>query len=115
MVKLTVGIIVSESYKPACGGAHSYYQRLLSAIDEFDFDEKLEIVFISFSRDIRLPTKKRLVTVDIPSFIQKNIYDSAFSKLNRLRFCKFFIEKVFNRPADFVINNKIEKTLSDKG
>jgi glycosyltransferase involved in cell wall biosynthesis len=48
MHKLRVGIIVDLNLLPTDGGTYSYYQSLLKGINNFNFDESIDIVNIVF-------------------------------------------------------------------
>jgi glycosyltransferase involved in cell wall biosynthesis len=44
---LKVGVWLDENYSPQAGGGYSYYNKLISNLDDFSFHPNLEVVFIS--------------------------------------------------------------------
>jgi glycosyltransferase involved in cell wall biosynthesis len=64
MNKLRIGIILNGSYKPEEGGGFSYYDWLISAIDNYSFNSDLEFVFITLADPGANPFKKDLVKIN---------------------------------------------------
>jgi len=65
MDKLRVGVIVYDQSNPTEGGGHSYYDMLLKGINEFDFNQDIEIINIVFyAKNIpSLHLKKRSIYI----------------------------------------------------
>lgn len=74
---MKVGIWLNEDYRPEEGGGHSYYDKLIKAIDKFEFDNRLEIVFIAAGQQYNF--RKKTVIIGPLSFIQ-----STSKKLGKL-------------------------------
>src|ERR1700757_4099139 len=51
MNKLKIGIILTPIYSPNSGGGYSFHTRLLEGIDNYTFNNNLEIVFINLSKN----------------------------------------------------------------
>ena len=47
--KLRIGVVIEENYHPEVGGGFGYYESLITAIDNYQFNTALEFVFIQFS------------------------------------------------------------------
>ncbi len=47
MHKLRIGVFLDKSYRPSVGGGFSYAEQLIQFLDEYPFDERLELFFIS--------------------------------------------------------------------
>ena len=47
MDKLKIAVFIEDDFNPTVGGGFSYYERLISKIDGFEFDEKIEINYFS--------------------------------------------------------------------
>lgn len=62
---LKIGIWLPRGYSPKVGGGFSYVERLIEEVDQFDFDKRLEIVFISEEKD-KYDLKKEIVKVVHP-------------------------------------------------
>lgn len=43
---MKIGVWLNENWKPEEGGGYSYYNRLIHGLDTYDFDDKIEIVFV---------------------------------------------------------------------
>lgn len=43
---MKIGVWLNENWKPEEGGGYSYYNRLIYGLDSYDFDDKIEIVFV---------------------------------------------------------------------
>ena len=50
MDKLKIAVYLDADYKPQVGGGFSYASKLVELIDQYSFDEQIEIVFISESK-----------------------------------------------------------------
>lgn len=46
MSKLSVGIVLEKTYDPTTGGGYTYYDMLVSHIDKYTFNDRLNIVYI---------------------------------------------------------------------
>lgn len=44
---MKVGVWLKENYDPVIGGGHSYYQKLIKRLDDFQFSEGVDVCFIS--------------------------------------------------------------------
>ena len=47
MEKMKIAVSLDENYRPEEGGGFSYYNRLIKAIDGFQFDPSLDICFVT--------------------------------------------------------------------
>ena len=108
MEKLRIGVYVNDGIKPLVGGGYSYYQQLINKINQYEFDDKIEIYFISNNHiDSNLFKKK---TLQIPYSKFKN---EGWTFKNR------FLNKLFSlsflRPFQIYIKfqNKIDKQISN--
>lgn len=64
MDKIRIGIPLVEN-NPFVGGAYSFYDRLAEAIDNYQFDERIEIVFLRFIKpDPRIKFQKKFLHFD---------------------------------------------------
>lgn len=43
---MKIGVWLNENWKPETGGSYSYYDRLIHGFDTYNFDDKIEIVFV---------------------------------------------------------------------
>lgn len=60
---MKIAVWLDNDYKPTEGGGFSYYEKLIQAIDKYQFDESLKIVFVSYSnKDIGI--NKDLITLE---------------------------------------------------
>lgn len=61
MYKLKVGIPISSDYNPLSGGSFSYTNQLTKAIDNYNFNDEVEIVFLNFEHK-NISTLKPLIS-----------------------------------------------------
>ncbi len=101
--KLRIGVVITEGYQPEAGGGFGYYESLMSAIDQHQFDPLLEFVFVRFSEGEQISLKKECIT-----FSRKE--DNAQFEL-----CKKRIEQVNKIPVKFIrvrLRRRIENRLN---
>ena len=72
MDKLIIGVYLDLEYQPNVGGIYSYTNRMIEMIDAFEFDEKIEVIYIS-KRGLEANLfKKRLLYIPETEFIDKH-------------------------------------------
>ena len=120
MDKLTIGVYLNEEYKPNIGGGYSYYQRMLEKIDVHNFDDTIEVCFISKNKiDSNLFQKNILqipyleIEKKVWSFIYKVLYRlSSFKIVKGFKWNKLILDKVnllkSKLTNEFLSNNKID-------
>ncbi|MBC6112175.1 glycosyltransferase family 4 protein [Pedobacter fastidiosus] len=62
MLKVKIGIPFNENYAPNAGGGFSYTTQLIKAIDNHQFNEQIEIVFLDFTGKSQIQFKKQLLS-----------------------------------------------------
>lgn len=108
MNKLKVAIWLKENYSPETGGGFSYYEHLIKQIDQFNFDELIDIVFISYKRTSGFV--KNVINISENEISKRNWTTSLriahkFCSLPGIRKLKFG-----NKLAEFV-NGKTTKDI----
>jgi len=114
MDKIKIGIPLDSNFDPLSGGSYSYTYQLIKAIDEYAFDEKLEIVFLNFKKK-EVKTQKTLITFDPFSTysIGDLIRKVSILLLNKISFNPFkkFLKKIEFKHTDSR-NQKIKAALN---
>lgn len=87
MDKLRVAVYLDKDYKPSVGGGYSYAEQLIEFIDQYSFDENLEILFLS--EDQKHDSLRKKVLVMPLSEIEANAW-TFFDKL-KLRLSTIFL------------------------
>jgi glycosyltransferase involved in cell wall biosynthesis len=64
MNKLSVGIVLESSYKPAVGGGFTYYDTMVQHIDQYAFHESLEIIFLNIGQESAGKFQKSVVYIN---------------------------------------------------
>ena len=59
--KFKIGVVIEENYHPEVGGGFGYYESLITAIDNYQFNTALEFVFIQFSEANTNPFSKEFL------------------------------------------------------
>jgi glycosyltransferase involved in cell wall biosynthesis len=62
MYKVKIGVPFNQNYDPNAGGGFSYTSQLLKAIDNHEFSEQIEIVFIDLTGKTKLIFKQSLLS-----------------------------------------------------
>jgi len=84
---MKIGVFLVDSYKPQEGGGFSYYDRLISAIDEYDFSSEIEVVFVGKTQLAGLKKKHLFLKSSIIAKVVRGIafrlqkYFSVFKHL----------------------------------
>ncbi|PWS26407.1 hypothetical protein DHW03_16635 [Pedobacter yonginense] len=79
MHKVKIGIPFNENYAPNAGGGFSYTTQLLKAIDDYQFNDEIEIVFLDFTGKTKLTFNQSLLSfhpfknAGFSDFIRKTI------------------------------------------
>ena len=58
---MKIGVWLDADYHPEAGGGFSYYDKLVKAIDSYDFSEGLEFCFVSTGGIASLPLKRQKI------------------------------------------------------
>jgi glycosyltransferase involved in cell wall biosynthesis len=102
MDKLKIAVYLDLEYQPNIGGIYSYTSRLTEMIDSFEFDEKIEVIFISKRRLESNLFKKRVLYIPELEFLVKQW------TLKRKLLHKIFSFKIL---SNFNIHSKIQKEV----
>lgn len=115
MYKLKVGIPISFDYDPLAGGSYSYVNQLVKAIDGYEFNSNIEIVFLNFENK-NIKTQKPLITFHpFERYTTKDlIRKTSIQILNKLPFNLFrnLLKQQEAKHSD-VRNKKIKKALNE--
>lgn len=99
---MKVGVWINEDINSQEGGGFSYTDRLINLIDEYDFNDKLEIVFIS-PKPLNYTFKKEVV------FLESYLVNKSKTIIQRLvNFIvnrSYVLKRIYYRE-DEVINNR---------
>lgn len=107
---LKVGVFVFPEDSPEIGGGFSYVSCLISAIDDYDFDGRLEVVFVS---DVVLkgPFKKKVILL---KRIQKESAKGCIIKMIRKVFRTNYVTNLFNRAFLNKIIARLEQNYLER-
>lgn len=120
MNKLRIGVYIETGFNAKIGGAFSYSERLIEMIDLYNFDEKIEIIFIAKNKIDVTFYKKEVLRIPIEEIEKKNwrfkqkivfkIASSIF--LKHFLFHQRLIEKRDKNNSlditNFLLKNKID-------
>lgn len=81
-MRMKIGVYLHEGYDPHLGGGFSYSNTLIRAIDEYAFDDKLEIVYVTQNAKLAGIGLKRKVYV-LPGFAAPSFSEKLDNKLGR--------------------------------
>jgi glycosyltransferase involved in cell wall biosynthesis len=97
MNKIKIAIWLNRGYAPKEGGGYSYYERLVDAIDNYDFDENIDVCFVTEDENIKgLKREVILLLVKHRSFYNLKQTILLLS-LNCHSFYKKYIYKIFSK------------------
>ncbi len=69
---MKIGVLIPDGFNPKAGGAFSYVERLLLAMDEYEFGPGVTICFVTRDKDIDHSFKKPVVRIGlIPAWLKK--------------------------------------------
>lgn len=102
---MRVGIFLVNRLPPTEGGAFSYYDRLIHAIDNHPFDPKLEICFVGREPEAKIGLKKKYVKL-APYFLHR-----LFTMLNRLGLLPYLL---YITRINFDLSNRLDKNILKK-
>ncbi len=111
MDRLKIGVVLDENYAPNNGGGFSYYDKLISLIDNYTFDERIEIVFLDFSDNAQNKYVKQLIQVRTDIIHKKFKYRSLSYITNKTRFGKTYEGKKVRDILNGIRNQDIENIL----
>ncbi len=116
MDKLIIGVYLDLEYQPNVGGIYSYTNRMIEMIDAFEFDEKIEVIYIS-KRGLEANLfKKRLLYIPETEFIDKHrtLKRKFLYKIFSFRTLKNFnIHSKIQKEIERVVSKDISNFLSD--
>ena len=102
---LRIGVWINDDYTPSVGGGFSYYNKLITHIDNYTFDHNLEIVFVSTKQTERL-NKRKIVIGKIgfaANLLYKLIRRMPYSKLRYT-----LIDKLFQNKTRTLLKEKVD-------
>jgi glycosyltransferase involved in cell wall biosynthesis len=102
MDKLKIGVYLDEDYDPTRGGNYSYSQQLIHQIDNFEFDNNIDIVFVSKKELNSSGFKKKVLTIPF-----RNIESSQWSLKRKLLFAIFSLKILRSRGIHLKITSEI--------
>lgn len=71
MDKLKIAVYIDPDYKPQVGGGYSYASKLIGLIDQYHFDDKIEIVFIGENNLAKTDFTKNFIHIPKDQFIRE--------------------------------------------
>ena len=92
---MKIGVWVDRDFNPKAGGAFSYYNRLIEKLDEYDFNDDTELVFISQSVIEDKFNKDTLCISSIPKWIIKLVSKLPFLSSLIYRFELKYLKSFF--------------------
>lgn len=120
MTKLKVAVVLIDDFDPKTGGGFSYYERLISKIDAYEFDERFDICYISNNHISSESLSKKHIIVPKNDYLNQSttfiyrILISIFS-FSFLKYLKIDIKitNIINRKVNlnvlaFYKSNKID-------
>ncbi len=90
---MKVGVYVIQDLNPSAGGNFSYYEKLVAAIDNYNFRKELEICFVGRISNKKVKLNKEYVRVSSIGFY------SFFRFLNKIGLVKL-LSRIFSTNAD---------------
>ncbi len=119
MDKLRIAVYLNNDFSPKTGGGFSYYQRLVNKIDNFSFDKKIEIFYIS-EVGVELKLRKEVIILPHSESYKKHwtVGDKLLYGLFSFGFLKYFklylkIKRKIKRKIDKEIINFLNQKKID--
>lgn len=113
---LKIGVFLSPEDSPELGGGFSYVNQLVRAIDQYEFDEKLDFVFISYSTLSSAFKKKTYQFTANQKWSFKLISLKIAHKLFRINYITDLLSKEnFEREKTFLIQSYLTQQLEEWG
>lgn len=81
---MKIGVYVIQNINPSAGGNFSYYEKLVAAIDSYDFDKRLEICFVGRVPKENVKLKSEYIR------LQPNFFYKLFRLLEKINVVKLF-------------------------
>jgi glycosyltransferase involved in cell wall biosynthesis len=108
---MKVGVWIDNEIKPQEGGGYSYFSSIVDLIDKHDFDEKLEIVFLTYD-DFKVQLNKDIIILN-PNVIRLSFINRLFSDLFKktpiLRRFSQKLKKELKRNRDEFVKRKLKE------
>ncbi|UKT63336.1 glycosyltransferase family 4 protein [Pedobacter mucosus] len=98
MHKLRVGVVVNPDLVPSLGGAYSYYSTLLKGLNNYDFDDSIDIINIIFYNKVKPNITLNKTSLFIEGLAPSEVKKSVKKRLIKFGLLKriFFPEKIFS-------------------
>lgn len=116
MDKLIIAVYLDLEYQPNVGGIHSYTNRIVEMIDSFEFDKKIEVIYLSKRKlEINL-FKKQILYIPETEFritqwtTKRKLLHKIFS-FKALR--NFNIHSKIQTEVERIVSKKTSNFLSD--
>jgi glycosyltransferase involved in cell wall biosynthesis len=100
-----VGVFLVSMIRPSSGGQFSYFERLIHAIDNHQFNEKLDVCFVGRASSGKVPLRKKYFR------ISPFIFYLGFWALEKYRIVSFFSRLFFTNAN---LCNRLDKYLLRK-
>ncbi|MEP6951260.1 MAG: glycosyltransferase [Ginsengibacter sp.] len=112
--RFRIGVVIAENYRPEVGGGFGYYESLVNAIDNYEFNPLLEFVFIRFSETTTPPFRKEFIQFKFNETIAPvKHYNKRIAQLKIIPISiitKLLVKKYENR-IHLVKKSKLEEWL----
>jgi glycosyltransferase involved in cell wall biosynthesis len=116
MDKLRIGVYLDTGFSPTIGGAFSYSERLVKMINDHQFDDKLDIIFVSKNEMETSGFKKEFLQIPIKNLEKKSWTnkEKIVAKIFSKRFLKhFYVHQKINDKVKNKVDSSIAVFLSD--
>lgn len=111
---MKIAIILKNNYRQSAGGGFSYYDKLVKAIDAYQFDENLEFCFVHFGEPFTHSFTKTVHFISIDKLMSTNekVLNAVSSLMNRLPVIKSLssaerVRKIIKKRSDRNIELRI--------
>lgn len=91
---MKIGVWLNENCKPEVGGGYSYYDRLIHGLDEYNFDNNIEIVFVKEGED-PVPLNKPCISLDNKNHTKISFVEKILIRIPLIR--DRFLRKINDR------------------
>ena len=108
MNKMTVGVWIKKDYRPEEGGGYSYHHNLITGLDNYEFADGIELVFVSTSIRTQLQSKKKHIQIAWEDQSVKRV-------LRKLASFAPFIGSKLTAKIDTVWNRTLKNELRSNG
>ncbi|MFM1999350.1 MAG: hypothetical protein RL204_1297 [Bacteroidota bacterium] len=119
MDKLKIAVYIDPDYKPQVGGGYSYASKLVGLIDQYHFDDQIEIVFIGENNLGKNVFSKNFIHIPKDEFIRETWSFGNKLKLKALQLLPFGKgllteiiaeqkKQINEKVVDFINDNKID-------